>query len=394
MRHVGLRRQHAHSLEIEVPCWQLTVGAGGVDYFEHLVVMLAGQTTSELKQRKNAEGPVDTSSSSPTKTSKAAPLCSRSLLHPRRMLIISVACNVLWLGAWLGFRTMTQLSSIHCQSNLNGTALNESLSTAVVGQTAAMQYLRERISWYTHNATVTCLSGRENPGIRPLILAIHGGHGTGKTYVIGLLMKHFGAQCSRQFVVPLHFPFRHSNSMSGFYRNQVATAMQVPATLGSCLIRLLVLEDVDSIPEGSLRGLVTGMLTWSEAYVPTVVILTSSLGSQLIENYFINTNCSRHDFDEILLSQLTAKAAKAASTPWGDTVVRGNLVSHTIYLLPLELTHLQQCIEMKLRERGIKQHDWSQIILKQSVFVERGNKKLAKYGCKRVESDITYWSGL
>ncbi|XP_077986667.1 uncharacterized protein LOC144441029 [Glandiceps talaboti] len=293
---------------------------------------------------------------------------SHSFWTSRWLLLLLVTSAVL-----LAVLLMSQNSSVQKEINLplgltrskpvniNTTELDKVLQKSVFGQHIVNELLSNVITNYAVDDT----------NVNPLVLAFHGGVGTGKTMVTEILSDHlFKKQklerCMHRFVSSLDFP--HDDKVAE-YKTVIVKVINSTTRYG-CKVRFLVFDEIDSIPL-SLLPVLIDVFKGNSSVIENgkvIYILESNLFGKEIIELMVQRYFQGKSFDSVTLDEIKGYLYHTA---FRETVVQGSdtndfdhMNGYLIYtvlkstidfmvpFLPLTKHHVKQCIEKDLRQKG------------------------------------------
>ncbi|XP_072386279.1 torsin-1B-like [Diabrotica undecimpunctata] len=237
-----------------------------------------------------------------------------------------------------------------------------------------------------------------HPSRKALVLSLHGPIGTGKNYISEMIAQSLfklGVQSKyvHYFSGRLHF---NQGGNSDIYKQNLYSWLKGNVT--SCSKQLFIFHDADNMPEQLLNSILP-MLDYREKvdgadYRNAIFMFLSNSGSQLIIdklNDLYNQNKTRadvelEDFEKVIIKDIFNHQGGFYHS---DTISH-NLIDHYIPLLPMERTHVAECIIDQFKERNVdsptEEHVTS--ILNSMSWVQTEHFEYSLTGCKAIGSKV------
>ncbi|XP_031844334.1 torsin-1A isoform X2 [Nomia melanderi] len=257
-----------------------------------------------------------------------------------------------------------------------------------------------------HHVIISALRGhlsRFDPP-KALVMSFHGPPGTGKTYVTQMIAKSFYMKGDKSrfyhfFNGRNDFPLQQDVEL---YKAELRKT--IIDSLTKCERSLFVFDEVDKMPEGLLNVLVPFLdynaqfKLWrlSGSLLNTkkaVYIFLSNTGSSRIIQRLLNlweegrhrSKAKLHDFENLIsVGAFNEKGGLHHS----DTIDT-NLIDHYVPFLPLEETHIKQCLVKAFTVRNVSpSEDMIQAALSYTIFGPPPHNLYATAGCKRLEQKV------
>ncbi|ESO98991.1 hypothetical protein LOTGIDRAFT_56719, partial [Lottia gigantea] len=223
------------------------------------------------------------------------------------------------------------------------------------------------------------------PKTKPLVLSMHGWTGVGKNYASRIIAETFRPKSFVKFLVPLHFPHARDDDV---YYNQII--QWIDSNITQCHINIFLFDEMDKATPGVISGIQTAIINQSNkssSDTPVIfMLLSNSKGAEINRLVFTNEKTHSeisHDFD--------FKDVFSDSNSWFSSFNSKNLIDSFIPFLPLEKSHVRQCISQDGKQKNLKISDTNMDqILKELSFlsVPGTNKEYSKTGCKRVSDKV------
>jgi len=233
---------------------------------------------------------------------------------------------------------------------------------------------------------------------KALALSFHGLSGTGKTYtsqfIINSLFKNGAkSQFAHFFTGRNHFP---TDSKTDVYKLNLIDWIRGNVT--KCNRSLFVFDEVDKIPQGVLDAL-KPFLDYHEEiggvdFRKAIFIFLSNTGANIIAEKLLAMWEKGTKREDIKLKDFEDVIRKGAFNEKGgfhkSESIESNLIDHYVPFLPLEESHVRQCIQAEFRNRGVKFPPEEHIkeVLKYTTYGPESHKLFSNAGCKRISSKV------
>ncbi|PNF32483.1 Torsin-1B [Cryptotermes secundus] len=270
----------------------------------------------------------------------------------------------------------------------NLTMLESSLKEHLFGQHIARDVVTQAIKAHF----------KDPPPGKALVLSFNGLPGGGKTFVSQFIIKSLyksglQSQYVHYFNGRTHFPLK---SKTDIYKIHLGDWIR--GNVSQCGRSLFLFDEVDKTPEGVLDG-VKPFLDYHEHidgidFRKATFIFVSNTGSQIIAEKLLEfwekggkrENLQLSDFEDLLRKGLFNEKGGFYKS---DTI-ESNLIDHYVPFLPLEESHIRQCIEAEFHHRGkeIPHEEVYKEVLKGVTFGPGSLRLFAHSGCKRISSKV------
>ncbi|KAL4217052.1 Torsin-1B [Mactra antiquata] len=205
----------------------------------------------------------------------------------------------------------------------------------------------------------------ETSSSKPLLLSLHGPSGTGKSYVTKLIIENLYHQGQESQFVHFISPVTDILSMEDTDTYKVKLKSQIEESVKRCSRSMFVFDTVDDMPAGVL-DILHPFLDYNNQvngvdYRKAIFIFLSKTGSSDIIHGAITSKkkgiqrrqLSLMDFEQMI----TNVAYESSSGLYKSSLISSNLISAFVPFLPLERTHVQQCIAQELMTKDIYKFD-------------------------------------
>ncbi|XP_077377951.1 prosalusin isoform X2 [Festucalex cinctus] len=241
--------------------------------------------------------------------------------------------------------------SCDCDFRPNVRELEWDLYKNVYGQHLAQEVLSEEVARFVADKAPK----------RPLVLSLHGSSGTGKTLVVGMLVRHlYGSAMSspfvHQFIPTLHFP---AGGHVQLQREQLKSWVQ--GNLTECAHSVFIFDELDKMAPGLLDVLEPFLgpshVVFRTNYRKAIYIFISVAGEEVINKAALEQREAGRDREEMTSAELQDAIAQAVydnptSGLYNSSIVRQKLVTAFVPFLPLCRRHVERCARAQLCQRG------------------------------------------
>ncbi|XP_036983723.2 torsin-4A [Artibeus jamaicensis] len=365
----------------------------------HLFTPGAGLDSGHLAPRRDPDQPQIFTFDSPTELSTRTPRKrrrrSRVVLYPET----SRKCRpraerrsraqrcLLLLVAIVGFQVLNAIENLDDNEqryDLDG--LEKALQRAVFGQPAAVArivaLLRDYLSTHVHS--------------RPLLLALHGPSGVGKSHMGRLLARHFRAVLEDSELV-LQYHMRHhcpeprapQGCREELARRVAAVVAQAEAEEKT---PLLVLDEVELMPQALLDELHSLLQPQrSHHFHNAVYVLLSSVGGAEVTR-FVLQNASRSQPPWPSGPTRGARAEEELSSGLRALLVREHPLWQTAAIVPfllLDKRDVVSCFREEMAAEGFfPEQARAELLAEQLSYYRVAGREFAVTGCKQVVARV------
>ncbi|XP_006024418.1 torsin-1A-like [Alligator sinensis] len=300
-------------------------------------------------------------------------------------------------GAVVTWQLLSQGSWLKChfwkccnvKDSLDIPALKMVLKQEVFGQHLATHVVLKALSG---NAKV------KQP-TKPLVMSFHGWTGTGKSFISKIIAKNLypleeiRRRFVHQFDAVLHFP--HAEHVNR-YKEQLQNWIR--GNVSACPRSLFIFSEMEQMPHGlidsilpylSHRGKIDGVY-----YGKAIFLFLNNAGGDMITEVALDYWRQQKGREEIPLKDLQSRLSQEIfsnrnSGFWQSKLIQRNMVDYFIPFLPLEYTHVRECVRVELRFQG--HHEDEDLITDIALAMADypSNERLySSKGCKTVASKV------
>jgi len=276
----------------------------------------------------------------------------------------------------------------------NVTKLKISLEENVFGQHIATKLILSVLNRRWNTGDSDTLSKK------PLVMSFHGWTGSGKNYVSKFIADALFDQGLRSrfvhlFVSTLHF---HDEAQVVKYRQQLQD--WVKGNVSMCKDSLFIIDEIDKMPSGVLDGLKPFMDFHSNVdgidFRRATFILLSNTGGREITRRTMEFWQDGKRRESMTYFDLEGLISKGAFNEQGGlqhaSIIDRSLIDVYVPFLPLERSHVRQCIDKELEDRGIESTrlpaKFGEHVVAELSFSPPDTKVFATAGCKRVQQKV------
>jgi hypothetical protein len=252
-----------------------------------------------------------------------------------------------------------------------------------------------------HHVVLSALKAHFKENVRPkkaLAFSFHGLSGTGKTYttqfIINSLFKNGPkSKYTHFFTGRNHFT---TESKADIYK--VNLIDWIKSNVSACDRSLFIFDEVDKIPKGVLDA-VTPFLDYHEEidgvdFRKAIFIFLSNTGGSLIAEKLLDMWGKGTKREDIKLKDFEDMIRKGAFNEKGGLhkceSIESNVIDHYVPFLPMEESHVRQCIQAEFRSRWVNspREEHVREVLKYMTFGPEPQKLFSNSGCKRISSKV------
>nr|XP_039270325.1 torsin-1A-like [Styela clava] len=271
---------------------------------------------------------------------------------------------------------------------LNSTGLKRDLNSRLHGQHLVIPTVLNSISGHVNN---------QNPS-KPLVLSFHGWTGGGKNYVskfiVGnLFFKKEKSNFVHLFNSEIHFKNKdrveeYKDKLHGWIYHNVS----------NCARSIFIFDEMDHMPEGMIDVLVPflGHSTHIDGvdFRKTIFIFLSNTGGDKITEVVYKHWQNGKKREDIRLRDmqepLELVAYNAQSGLKRSKLVHKNLVDHFVPFLPLERSHVRNCVIDEIKRQNLRMDEkFINEVLKELSWFPKGVNLYSKSGCKKVAQKVS-----
>ncbi|XP_064608329.1 torsin-1A-like isoform X2 [Liolophura sinensis] len=300
------------------------------------------------------------------------------------------------IGGW----TFVQCRIFECCNsrwvNTNMTGLASRLESQLYGQHLAVSTIAKHISAHMRNPNPT----------KALGLSFQGWTGTGKNYASQILAKHIyrnGMRSKYVHLISATREFPHADKVQQYKEN---LKQWIEGNITKCERSLFIFDEMDKLPNG-LLDVIKPYLEYYEdisgvVYRKAIFIFLSNTAGQDISQIALKHFHSAQAREDLQLKDLEKEITRATVNTqkglWHSELVTKNLITAYIPFLPLERSHVKECIVdvlvdkgyLKSRKERKEKADLLNTIADELIYYPNDEKIYSTTGCKRVAEKVDF----
>ena len=307
-------------------------------------------------------------------------------------------CSKRWLLKMCLIFGLCALSlSVYFHVNPHGLCLDSEFSKNIsgIGSTLKTELYGQHIA---QKLVTSALKNHFNKQVvrKPLVLSFHGWTGIGKNFVSNIITEHLFKRKTHspfvhKFIIPLHFP--HESEVENY---NVQLQRWVKGNISQCSKGgLFIFDEMDKIHHGMMDTIKDAILDYrgkKAVHGNVVFIFLSNSGGEAINRHVLNHVLEGKLRESLTLSELEIifhGIVKRVQDVWFADLLKSEVIDHLVPFLPLERTHIKQCIRRDLIKKGfqVKEALVTEIADQMEYFPER-YEFFSVSGCKKVSSRV------
>ena len=287
--------------------------------------------------------------------------------------IIVFAMAVLSVGTLMHqYRHIKTGVCMYYKRYVNVSLIQGHLSQELYGQHIAAEVLVQQLSDHCDV---------EERYSRPLVLSLHGWTGGGKSLASSLVAREFPAENVHEIIVPLHFPHAADGDL---YAARLNASIMSHAQ--SCDKHLFIIDDVDKATwdfPSALRSTLLQLRATKLQHATVVIMLLSNTGASDINKFSLGWLSAGQSRDSLKHKDLHDILLRHRS--WHTELYQEGLLTALVPFLPLEQSHVEQCVQHDLQVKGHKvRPDVIEKVVNDILFFPPSSPVFAASGCRKV----------
>lgn len=289
--------------------------------------------------------------------------------------------------------------SVYLHTNPHGFCLDSEFTSNISGIGSALkselfgQHIAQKI------VTAALKNHFNSKNIRkPLVLAFHGWTGIGKNFVSNIITEHFfkrktNSPFVHKFIIPLHFPHESEVEM---YNQQLFKWIR--GNVSHCRKGgLFIFDEMDKIHIGMMDTIKAVLLDYQGKKVESghqnvIFMFLSNSGGEAINQHVLRHILDGKLRESLMLSELEVifhDIAKRIPNIWFADLLKSEVIDYLVPFLPLERTHVKQCIRRELVKKGYDAKEpFITEIANQMDYFPESHQFFSVSGCKKVSSRV------
>ncbi|XP_073334023.1 torsin-1A-like [Pagrus major] len=234
---------------------------------------------------------------------------------------------------------------------------------------------------------------------KPLVLSLHGPTGTGKNFAARLIAENIYSEGMNSKFVHIfnslhHFP--HSSEIET-YKAQIQ--QQIKHNVTNCARSMFIFDEMEKMHPGLIDTIQPYLEHYNKldgvSYRKAIFIFLSNAGGASITQTtldFWKEGRSRKDIKlQDLELSLSISAFNENSGLQHSVLINKHLVDFFVPFLPLEYSHVVQCVLAEMKARGLQpNHNLADKVAKELVYIPKSERVFSSQGCKTIESRLYY----
>ena len=300
-----------------------------------------------------------------------------------KMCLIFVLCA---LSLSVYFHVNPHGLCLDSEFSKNTSGIDSTLKTELYGQHIAQKLV-----------TSVLKNQFSKQGIRkPLVLSFHGWTGIGKNFVSNIITEHLFKRKTyspfvHKFIIPLHFP--HKSEVES-YNEQLQR--WIKGNISHCRKGgLFIFDEMDKIHLGMMDTIKHAILDYQgkkAGYRNVIFIFLSNSGGEAINQHVLKHTLEGKFRESLTLSELEIifhGIVKRMPDVWFADLLNSEVIDHLVPFLPLERTHVKQCIRRDLINKGFQVKEaFVTKIADQMEYFPKKYEFFSVSGCKKVSSRV------
>ncbi|KAJ3605749.1 hypothetical protein NHX12_027793 [Muraenolepis orangiensis] len=236
---------------------------------------------------------------------------------------------------------------------------------------------------------------------KPLVLSLHGLTGTGKTFASKLIAKSLfrkGMDSGHvhMFSSELHFPHK---SQTELYKSQLQHWIRGNVT--NCAHSMFIFDEMDKMHPGLIDG-IKPFLDYHDkldgvSYRRAIFIFLSNAGGDILTQTALDFWKAGKKREEIKLKDVeTALSLSVFNNKdngfWHTGLIEKGLVDFFVPFLPLEHSHVVQCVMAEMRAKGrTPDSSIAYEVAGEMSFFPKDERIFSVTGCKAIASRLNFF---
>ena len=312
---------------------------------------------------------------------------------------VSLKSNKGYMKMGVLFALFVLLLSIYLRKNPHGFCLDSEFSKKIsgIGQALEAEVYGQHIAQKVVTSALKNHFTKRNAR-KPLVLSFHGWTGVGKNFVTSIITEHLFKHKSpspfvHKFIVPIHFP--HDSEIDK-YNEQLRSWIQ--GNISQCSKGgLFIFDDMDKIHLGMMSTIKDIILGYRgkeirAGYQNMVFIFLSNSGGHAVNQHVLKHALDGKVRQSLMLKELELifqGMIKQTPDAWFADLLKSDVIDHLVPFLPLERTHVKQCIRRDLIMKGFHVREALVTeIAEQMEYFPDGHGFFSVSGCKKVSSRV------
>ncbi|XP_062586768.1 torsin-1A-like [Saccostrea cucullata] len=291
---------------------------------------------------------------------------------------------ILWaILIGLCFAGKLYLSQTVCELFVDIPNLERNFDSFLFGQHIARNVSISTFSQYWEQSLKT-----NHSHLKPIIFSFHGWTGVGKNFVTKIILNSLHTRHTKMFLVPMHFP---SSTIPSYAKDIIKS---VRKHIRDCRFNVFIFDEMDKAPPSLIKGLKSVLISLKKKEFDrqwiVFIFLSNSKGTE-INNFLFTEIAAGRKRDDLTYEEIVSLLHRNSEKEWYHELHKENLIDIYVPFLPLNKTHVEQCIKQDLRQKKrVPSNDLVQKIVKEMSFFHPAGSRVeySLTGCKRVHDKV------
>ena len=256
------------------------------------------------------------------------------------------------------------------------------LNENVYGQHLAIDVIAQSLQDHTKD---------KNPK-KNLVLLMHGGPGTGKTYISQLVIDHLYGESDKKKFVHLFAANKDFPPEGQIQKYKEDLITFINHAVQECPHSLFIFDEVDEMPSGLIDAAIDTCYKSSNSGA-IFLLLSSTTGTNMNTKVLEHLEAG-HKREDLTLQEMdkTVELEALEENLWYTRLLLKDQISEFVPFLPLERHHVMNCTRKEIRGQYIDaSHDKEELVnmvTDELRYVPAQSKRFSKYGCKLVAKTL------
>ncbi|KAM8744455.1 torsin-1A-like [Acanthopagrus schlegelii] len=246
--------------------------------------------------------------------------------------------------------------------------------------------------------TVTGFMSNNNPQ-KPLVLSLHGRSGTGKNFAARLIAENIYSQGMDSKFVHIFTADHHFRYLSEIETYKAQLHQQIKHNVTNCARSMFIFDEMEKMDPGLIDTIKPYLEHYNKldgvSYRKAIFIFLGNAGGASITQTTLDFWKEGRDRKEIKLWDLELNLSVSAFNENGglkhSSLINKHLVDFFIPFLPLEYSHVVQCVLAEMKAQGLQpDHNVAEKVAKELVYIPKTERIFSTQGCKTTVNRIYY----
>ncbi|XP_053195475.1 torsin-1A-like [Scomber japonicus] len=303
-------------------------------------------------------------------------------------------CIVLTCGAQVKAFDPTVIFEQKCDFDwisFRAAGLQGDLKSKLFGQHVALPIILKAVNGFMSN----------DNSEKPLVLSLHGPTGTGKNFVSNMIADNIykegiNSRFVHVFISTLHFPHVHQIDT---YKSQLQ--QWIKGNVTNCGRSMFIFDEVDKMHPGVIDSIKPYLDYYNKvdgvSYRKAIFIFLSNADEEGIKQTALDFWKKGQDRSEIRLKDMETLLSTTAfkskkSDIWISSLIEQNMVDFFVPFLPLEYTHVVQCVMAQMKTKGLEPDpEVAHKVASDLDYFPKFERVFSVSGCKTITSRLHFY---